>query len=157
MRLGSQNRARMSNSKIETTVGALVLLLAIGFLVYLLNSTNLINNNDGLNLKASFRSADGITTGTDVRMAGVKIGSVTGMRLDPESFRAEVLFSLRNDLKIPDDSGVAVSQDGLLGGSFVEVISGGSEFELQDGAEFLDTQGSVSLVSLLLKFVSSSD
>ena len=157
MRLGSQNRARMSNSKIETTVGALVLLLAIGFLVYLLNSTNFINNNDGLNLKASFRSADGITTGTDVRMAGVKIGSVTGMRLDPESFRAEVLFSLRNDLKIPDDSGVAVSQDGLLGGSFVEVIPGGSEFELQDGAEFLDTQGSVSLVSLLLKFVSSSD
>ena len=157
MRLGSQNRARMSNSKIETTVGGLVLLLAIGFLVYLLNSTNLINNNDGLNLKASFRSADGITTGTDVRMAGVKIGSVTGMRLDPESFRAEVLFSLRNDLKIPDDSGVAVSQDGLLGGSFVEVIPGGSEFELQDGAEFLDTQGSVSLVSLLLKFVSSSD
>ena len=157
MRLGSQNRARMSNSKIETTVGALVLLLAIGFLVYLLNSTNIINNNDGLNLKASFRSADGITTGTDVRMAGVKIGSVTGMRLDPESFRAEVLFSLRNDLKIPDDSGVAVSQDGLLGGSFVEVIPGGSEFELQDGAEFLDTQGSVSLVSLLLKFVSSSD
>ena len=157
MRLGSQNRARMSNSKIETTVGALVLLLAICFLVYLLNSTNLIDNNDGLNLKASFRSADGITTGTDVRMAGVKIGSVTGMRLDPESFRAEVLFSLRNDLKIPDDSGVAVSQDGLLGGSFVEVIPGGSEFELQDGAEFLDTQGSVSLVSLLLKFVSSSD
>ena len=157
MRLGSQNRAIMSNSKIETTVGALVLLLAIGFLVYLLNSTNLINNKDGLNLKASFRSADGITTGTDVRMAGVKIGSVTGMRLDPESFRAEVLFSLRNDLKIPDDSGVAVSQDGLLGGSFVEVIPGGSEFELQDGAEFLDTQGSVSLVSLLLKFVSSSD
>ena len=157
MRLGSQNRARMSKSKKETTVGALVLLLAIGFLVYLLNSTNLINNNDGLNLKASFRSADGITTGTDVRMAGVKIGSVTGMRLDPESFRAEVLFSLRNDLKIPDDSGVAVSQDGLLGGSFVEVIPGGSEFELQDGAEFLDTQGSVSLVSLLLKFVSSSD
>jgi len=157
MRLGSQNRARMSNSKIETTVGALVLLLAIGFLVYLLNSTNLIDNNDGLNLKASFRSADGITTGTDVRMAGVKIGSVTGMRLDPESFRAEVLFSLRNDLKIPDDSGVAVSQDGLLGGSFVEVIPGGSEFELQNGAEFLDTQGSVSLISLLLKFVSSSD
>ena len=154
MRLGSQNRAIMSNSKIETTVGALVLLLAIGFLVYLLNSTNLIDNNDGLNLKASFRSADGITTGTDVRMAGVKIGSVTGMRLDPESFRAEVLFSLRNDLKIPDDSGVAVSQDGLLGGSFVEVIPGGSEFELQDGAEFLDTQGSVSLVSLLLRFAS---
>ena len=147
----------MSNSKIETTVGGLVVVLAIGFFIYVLNSTNVMNRDDGLNLKASFRSADGITSGTDVRMAGVKIGTVTGMRLDPESFRAEVLFSLRGDLKIPDDSGVAVSQDGLLGGSFVEVIPGGSEFELQEGAEFMDTQGSVSLVSLLLKFVSSGD
>ena len=111
----------MSNSKIETTVGGLVLVLAIGFFIYVLNSTNVMNRDDGLNLKASFRSADGITSGTDVRMAGVKIGTVTGMRLDPESFRAEVLFSLRGDLKIPDDSGVAVSQDGLLGGSFVEL------------------------------------
>lgn len=145
----------MSNSKIETAVGGIVLLAAIGFILYVANATNSVGGNSGLTLKASFRSADGITAGTDVRMAGVKIGTVTDMRLDPESFRAEVIFSLRENLKIPDDSGVAVSQDGLLGGSFVEIIPGGSEFKLKDGEEFLDTQGSVSLVSLLLKFVSS--
>ena len=145
----------MSNSKIETAVGGMVLLTAIIFIFYVANVTNSVGGNNGLTLKASFRSADGITAGTDVRMAGVKIGTVTDMWLDPESFRAQIIFSLREDLKIPDDSGVAVSQDGLLGGTFVEVIPGGSEFELQDGAEFLDTQGSVSLVSLLLKFVSS--
>ena len=145
----------MSNSKIETAVGGIVLLAAIGFILYVANATNSVGGNNGLTLKASFRSADGITAGTDVRMAGVKIGTVTDMQLNPENFRAEIIFSLRKDLKIPDDSGVAVSQDGLLGGTFVEVIPGGSEFELQDGAEFLDTQGSVSLVSLLLKFVSS--
>ena len=145
----------MSNSKIETAVGGIVLLAAIGFILYVANATNSVGGNNGLTLKASFRSADGITAGTDVRMAGVKIGTVTDMRLDPESFRAEVIFSLRENLKIPDDSGVAVSQDGLLGGSFVEIIPGGSEFKLKDGEEFLDTQGSVSLVSLLLKFVSS--
>ena len=145
----------MSNSKIETAVGGIVLLAAIGFILYVANATNSVGGNNGLTLKASFRSADGITAGTDVRMAGVKIGTVTDMRLDPESFRAEIIFSLRENLEIPDDSGVAVSQDGLLGGSFVEIIPGGSEFKLQDGEEFLDTQGSVSLVSLLLKFVSS--
>ena len=145
----------MSNSKIETAVGGIVLLAAIGFILYVANATNSVGGNSGLTLKASFRSADGITAGTDVRMAGVKIGTVTDMRLDPESFRAEIIFSLRENLEIPDDSGVAVSQDGLLGGSFVEIIPGGSEFKLQDGEEFLDTQGSVSLVSLLLKFVSS--
>ena len=145
----------MSNSKIETAVGGIVLLAAIGFILYVANATNSVGGNSGLTLKASFRSADGITAGTDVRMAGVKIGTVTDMRLDPESFRAEIIFSLRENLEIPDDSGVAVSQDGLLGGSFVEIIPGGSEFKLKDGEEFLDTQGSVSLVSLLLKFVSS--
>ena len=145
----------MSNSKIETAVGGIVLLAAIGFILYVANATNSVGGNNGLTLKASFRSADGITAGTDVRMAGVKIGTVTDMRLDSESFRAEIIFSLRENLKIPDDSGVAVSQDGLLGGSFVEIIPGGSEFKLQEGEEFLDTQGSVSLVSLLLKFVSS--
>ncbi|MDE0766443.1 MAG: outer membrane lipid asymmetry maintenance protein MlaD [Amylibacter sp.] len=145
----------MSNSKIETAVGGIVLLAAIGFILYVANATNSVGGNSGLTLKASFRSADGITAGTDVRMAGVKIGTVTDMRLDSESFRAEIIFSLRENLEIPDDSGVAVSQDGLLGGSFVEIIPGGSEFKLKDGEEFLDTQGSVSLVSLLLKFVSS--
>ena len=144
----------MSNSKVETAVGGIVLVAAISFLTVLLNSAGLASSNDGFELKASFRSADGISTGTDVRMAGVKIGTITNLRLDPESFRAEVILELREDLKIPDDSGVAVSQEGLLGGSFVEIIPGGSDFAMKEGAEFLDTQGSVSLVSLLLKFVS---
>lgn len=144
----------MSNSKTETAVGGVVLLAAVGFLLFILNSTGATGTSDGLTLKASFRSADGITAGTDVRMAGVKIGTVTSLKLDPENFRASAVLNLRDDLKIPDDSGVAVSQEGLLGGSFVEVLPGGSEFAMADGAEFLDTQGSVSLVSLLLKFVS---
>ena len=106
----------MSNSKTETAVGGFVLLAAIGFLVFVLNTTGSSGGSTGLNLKASFRSADGITNGTDVRMAGVKIGTVTALRLDPESFRAELTLSVRDDLKIPDDSGVDVSQEGLLGG-----------------------------------------
>tara|TARA_R110002096_G_scaffold97354_5_gene217101 strand:- start:9522 stop:9968 length:447 start_codon:yes stop_codon:yes gene_type:complete len=146
----------MSNSKIETTVGATVLVVAAAFLYFVLNSTGGTGGTTGLNLKASFRSADGISTGTDVRMAGVKIGTVSSLRLDPESFRAVLTLNLREDLKIPDDSGVAVSQEGLLGGSFVEVLPGGSDFALKEGSEFLDTQGSVSLVSLLLKFVSGT-
>lgn len=147
----------MSNSKTETAVGGIVLLAAIGFLIYIMNATGGATGNGGLNLTASFRSADGITSGTDVRMAGVKVGTVTNLRLDPESFRAELTLSLRDDLKIPDDSGVAVSQEGLLGGSFVEILPGGSDFAMEEGGEFLDTQGSVSLVSLLLKFVSGGD
>ena len=71
----------MSNSKIETAVGGLVLTLAIGFLIYLLNSTNLIDNKGGLNLKASFRSADGITAGTDVTSSGQTFNKLIHVKL----------------------------------------------------------------------------
>ena len=147
----------MSNSKIETTVGGLVLVLAIGFFIYVLNSTNVMNRDDGLNLKASFRSADGIHVGTDVRLAGVKVGSVSNLDLNVETYRAEAKLAIENQIDIPDDSALTVSSEGLLGGNFIEIIPGASYEYMQPGDEFLDTQGSVSLISLLMKFVSGSD
>ena len=67
------------------------------------------------------------------------------------------LSTLKNQIDIPDDSALAVSSEGLLGGNFIEIIPGASYEYMQPGDEFLDTQGSVSLISLLLKFVSGSD
>jgi phospholipid/cholesterol/gamma-HCH transport system substrate-binding protein len=108
---------------------------------------------DSYSVKASFRSAEGVSLGTDVRLAGVKIGTVTGLMLNPKTFRAETTFAVRRDVVLPDDSSVLISSEGLLGGNFVEVVPGGSTFDVQDGGELLDTQGAVSLISLLLKFV----
>ena len=104
-------------------------------------------------LSASFRSAEGVSTGTDVRLAGVRVGTVTGLELDPATFRANVGFTLREGVEIPDDSQVAISSEGLLGGNYVEILPGGSPFNYAAGDEILDTQGSVSLISLLLQFV----
>ena len=75
------------------------------------------------------------------------------MNLNPERFRADVELAVRSDLKIPDDSAVAISQEGLLGGSFIEIIPGGSDFAMESGSEFFETQPSVSLINLLLRFV----
>jgi len=105
-------------------------------------------------LNASFRSLEGIQVGTDVRLAGVKIGTVTEVELNPETYRAETLFSVVEGIEIPDDSAVVVASEGLLGGSFVEIMPGGSPFYFAPGDEVEDTQGAVSLISLLLKFVS---
>jgi len=105
-------------------------------------------------LSASFRSAEGVSVGTDVRLAGVKIGTVTGLELNAQTFRADTVFNVNNDIEIPDDSAILISSEGLLGGSFVEVIPGGSPFNIDPGGEVEDTQSSVSLVNLLLKFVS---
>ncbi|MEK6205198.1 MAG: outer membrane lipid asymmetry maintenance protein MlaD, partial [Amylibacter sp.] len=112
---------------------------------------------DTYTVSASFRSAEGISLGTDVRMAGVKIGSVTSMELSPSTFRAEIDVEIKNKIEIPDDSAIAVTSEGLLGGNFIEIIPGASEFPVENGGEIEDTQGSVSFISLLMKFVSGKE
>ena len=102
---------------------------------------------------ASFRSVDGIGLGSDVRLAGVKVGTITGLDLNSQSFFADVTLSLNKSIQIPDDSAVVISSEGLLGGNFIEILPGGSENSLAAGGEIEDTQGSVSLITLLMKFV----
>ena len=148
----------MKENKLEVIIGAAVLLVALGFVVFLYQSTGLsVSNSKHYELKADFRSADGIHVGTDVRLAGVKVGTVSDLGLNAETYRAEAELSIENKIYIPDDSALTVSSEGLLGGNFIEIIPGASYEYMQPGDEFLDTQGSVSLISLLLKFVSGSD
>ena len=148
----------MKENKLEVIVGAVVLAVAIGFVVFLYQSTGLsVSNSKHYELKADFRSADGIHIGTDVRLAGVKVGTVSDLSLNVETYRAEAELVIENEVDIPEDSALTVSSEGLLGGNFIEIIPGASYEYMQPGDEFLDTQGSVSLISLLLKFVSGSD
>lgn len=144
----------MSHSTTEILVGGAVLAAAIGFVVYTGQTTGFATSAAGYPLSASFRSIEGVNVGTDVRLAGVKIGTVTDIALNPQTFRADTTFSVADGIEIPDDSAVIVSSEGLLGGNFVEIMPGGSPFNLEPGSEIEDTQSSVSLVSLLLKFVS---
>lgn len=144
----------MSHNKTEVLVGAAVMAGAIAFAVYAGQTAGLSSGGQGYELTASFRSLEGVSVGTDVRLAGVKVGTVTGMDLNPETYRADTRFTVVNGIEIPDDSAAIVSSEGLLGGNFVEIMPGGSPFYFSPGDEFEDTQGAVSLISLLLKFVS---
>lgn len=158
MRLGSPNKgADMSENKTEVFVGAAVLAAAIGFVAYAGQITGFSQGAGGYPLTASFRSAEGVNVGTDVRLAGVKVGTVTALELNAQTFRADSVFTVSEGIEIPDDSAVVVASEGLLGGNFVEIIPGGSPFNFQPGDEIEDTQGAVSLVSLLMKFVSGGD
>ncbi|MFK5997639.1 MAG: outer membrane lipid asymmetry maintenance protein MlaD [Rhodobacterales bacterium] len=147
----------MKNNPIETAIGALVVAAAIGFLFYASNAIGLSGPTNAYQIRASFRSAEGVSLGTDVRMAGVKIGTVTALDLNPTTFRAELAVSIKDGIEIPDDSAIAVSSEGLLGGNFIEIIPGGSESSVKPGGEIEDTQGSVSLITLLMKFVSGNN
>jgi len=147
----------MSEHKTEVVVGALVLAVAVGFVAYAGKTTGLTGGGEEYPLNASFRSADGVSVGTDVRLAGVKVGRVTELRLDPETYRARTVFTVREGVDVPDDSAVAISSEGLLGGNYVEIMPGGSPFHFEPGDEIEFTQGAVSLVSLLMKFVSGGE
>ncbi len=134
----------------------MVLAGAIAFAVYAGQTTGLSRGGGGYELSASFRSLEGVSVGTDVRLAGVKIGTVTKVALNPQTYRADTAFSVIEGIEIPDDSAVVISSEGLLGGNFVEIMPGGSPFYFAPGDEMDDTQGAISLVTLLLKFVTGS-
>jgi phospholipid/cholesterol/gamma-HCH transport system substrate-binding protein len=144
----------MAGNTTEIVTGGVVLALALGFLVYAGQVAGLAGNRGAAyEMTASFRSADGISIGTDVRMAGVKVGAVTGIALNPDTFRADARFTVADGIVLPEDTAAVISSEGLLGGNFVELRPGGSPFNLEPGSEIVDTQGSVSLVTLLLRFV----
>ena len=144
----------MTHTTSEVILGGVVLAGALAFGVYTLQSADIpLGGNRGYDLQASFRSVEGVRVGTDVRMAGVKVGSVTAISLDLDTFRAETTVTLRRDVLVPDDSAILVASEGLLGGNYVEISPGGSPFYFDAGDEILDTQGSVSLFTLLMRFV----
>ena len=148
----------MSETRTEILVGGLVLAVAVGFVAYAGKTTGLTDGGSGdYTLNASFRSADGVSVGTDVRLAGVKVGRVRDLQLDPETYRANTVFTVREGIDVPDDSAVSISSEGLLGGNYVEILPGGSPFHFAPGDEIEFTQGAVSLISLLSKFVSGGE
>ena len=148
----------MSESSTEVVAGGLVLAAAAGFLVYATQFADFASGGAGTyELTASFRSVEGVGVGTDVRLGGVKVGTVTALDLNPETFRAETRFAIDDEIILPDDTAVLISSEGLLGGSFVELLPGGSPFNIEAGGEILDTQSSISLVQLMLRFVTGSE
>lgn len=147
----------MAHNKLELLVGGAVLAAAVGFGVYAAQIAGVSSGADTYDLTASFRSLEGVGVGSDVRLAGVKIGTVSEIQLNPETFRADTIVAVSKGIDIPDDSAIVISSEGLLGGNFVEVVPGGSPFAFEAGDEITDTQGAVSLISLLLKFVSGGE
>lgn len=145
----------MSENTSEVIVGAGVLAAAVAFVFYAGQVSEFSGASSNYPLSASFRSLEGVNVGSDVRLAGVKVGTVTEVTLNPETYRADTTVSVQDGIAIPDDSAIVISSEGLLGGNFVEIVPGGSPFFYAAGDTITDTQGAVSLVSLLMKFVGS--
>jgi phospholipid/cholesterol/gamma-HCH transport system substrate-binding protein len=139
---------------VEVLVGAIVLVVAAGFLAYALAHSGR-STGSGYELSARFDHVDGLGVGADVRVAGVKVGTVASEQIDPKSFEAMVEFTVRNDIRLPKDTAAIITSESLLGGKYISLQPGGDEAVLQPGQSVTITQGSVSIEELLGKFIFS--
>lgn len=140
----------------ELWVGAGVLVVAAGFLAWSTAGGGLGSRlGPGYELRAAFPNVDGIEVGTDVRVAGVKVGRVSAVELNPQTYFAEARLRLPQRIVLPTDSAALIQSDGLLGGAYIELQPGGAAENLEPGDEIEDVQGAVSLLSLMMKFVDS--
>lgn len=138
----------MKDNLVETLVGAAVLVIAGLFVAYGYSITE-SDSTDGYALSAQFDRVDGLTVGSDVRMSGIKVGTVTGLTLDTENFYANAEFVISGTVELPEDTSAKITSEGLLGGNYVSLSPGGSEDSLGAGDEILYTQGSVDLIGLV--------
>ena len=145
----------MAENKLEIAAGLLVVAAALGFVIFAGKGSGMGSGGDTYDLRASFRSIEGVSLGSDVKLAGVKVGTLTQVSLNPQTYMADAVLSLQKSVELPSDSAVLISSEGLLGGNFIELQPGGMPDVLAPGDEIEDTQGAVSLVSLLMKFVGS--
>ncbi len=133
----------------ETGLGAVVLLAAVGFLAYALAHAGGVGETGGYALKARFGEVGSLAPGAAVTVAGVKVGSVSAVSLDPKTFLADTSMTIKPDVKLPSDSTVKITQDSLLGGQHLSVEPGGALDDLKPGASFQNTQGAVDLFGLI--------
>ena len=144
--------ARMrENNVTETVIGAIVVVIAVAFIAFGYMRTG-SGSLSGYEIQAKLPRVDGLGVGTDVRLSGIKIGSISDMTLDPKTYLVILHMNIRDDVKIPDDSSLMVTSSGLLGSSYVSLTPGGSDKMLASGGMIQNSQGSVDLMGLIGRF-----
>ena len=129
----------MSRNAVETILGAVVLLVA-GMFVYFAYNTAEIRTVRGYTVEAAFYKIGGLSKGSDVRVSGIKVGSVIENRLDPETFDARVMMSIASDVKLPTDTEASITSGGLLGGKYVRLEPGTATSFIEDGGKITKTK-----------------
>jgi phospholipid/cholesterol/gamma-HCH transport system substrate-binding protein len=142
----------MKAAQIEKLVGTFVLLgiVCIGYFALQFGSVSW-RALDTYTLEARFANASGLILGSQVAVAGVTVGSVTGLKLG-DDFSALVEFKLRKDVRLPSDSIASIRGHGLLGDKYISLAPGSAEDLLAPGGRLTETESSVDLESLLSRF-----
>lgn len=146
-----------NNNYFEIIVGTFVLVSAIFFFFNSLKTSKVSSNGGGYNLIARFDNIDGLAIGSDVKVSGVKVGTVAEEFLDPKNYRATLRITLNKEIKLPSDTSAKVASEGLLGSKYLAIEPGGDDEILKEGEEIKFTQSSVNFEELLGKFIFSAN
>ncbi|MCU0890563.1 MAG: outer membrane lipid asymmetry maintenance protein MlaD [Sandarakinorhabdus sp.] len=141
---------------VEAAIGFLVVVAAVAFVAFAWARTGAGEGQGGTSLVARFPNIAGVTLGTDVKVAGVKVGRVTALSLDPGSYQAVLTLSVDPGLKLPVDSSAAVTSEGLLGGNYIALTPGAEAAMLKAGDEIIETSGAPDLMGLIGSVVNRS-
>ena len=138
----------MSRNAVETVMGALVLVVAALFLFFAY-TTSQVSSVHGYQVNAKFSNAGGLKNGGDVRISGIKVGSITSETLDPKTFQAIVQMSIDPSIKLSVDSVAQITSSGLLGDNFISIEPGNEDDLIPAGGTITHTQAQMSLENLI--------
>ena len=138
----------MRKKPVETIMGIVVLLVAVLFLAFAYRVSDL-QVVKGYTVSADFLKVGGLSIGSDVRINGIKVGTVTAQKLNNEDYTVEVQFSISADTQLPKDSTVMIMGDGLMGDKFVKIEPGKAKEHMQNGDKFAKTKDFKSLEDMV--------
>ena len=144
----------MGKNLIETLMGTVVIVVAAIFMLFAYSKAD-FGTVDGYTVKAKFDRIDGINVGGDVRLSGIKVGTVVDEILDPNTYFAVVTLSIDNGIKLPKDTSAACTSSGLLGDKYLNLSPGADEQMIAEGGEIESTQGCIDLFALLGQMIFS--
>jgi len=144
----------MKNASIETGVGIFVIIgiLCVGYLTIKLGKMEVFGD-DSYPLYAKFQSVSGLKSGAFVEMAGVQVGKVSSITLDPETKAALVELNIHKGVELSEDVIASVTTAGLIGDKYINLAPGGSDETLKPGDTISETESAVNLEELISKYV----
>jgi phospholipid/cholesterol/gamma-HCH transport system substrate-binding protein len=146
-----------NNAAVDFWVGLFVLLGALAMVFLALKAGNLSSFTTGEQYRtfAEFDNIGGLKARAPVKSAGVTVGRVASIALDPVTYRAVVALDLQEGFQFPKDSSARILTSGLLGEQYVGIEAGGDLENLDSGGKFSRTQSAVVLENLISQFLFS--
>ncbi|RRN44663.1 outer membrane lipid asymmetry maintenance protein MlaD [Lautropia dentalis] len=145
----------MQRKSMDALVGCFVLagILALAFLAVRASSSASAAIRGGYELTANFDNIGGLKTRAAVRSAGVVVGRVTDITLDPQTYQAHVTMQMDSRFHFPKDSSLKIMTAGLLGEQYLGMEPGADTEDLEDGGKVEMTQSAIVLENLISQFL----